>query len=416
MGHYRIICPQCQKEFSGYALSCECFSLLRTEYSNSLKIQPLSGLWQYLDWLPCHNPLDTHVGSVTFQSNELGKELGLSNLFISFSGYWPEKGAYNLTGSFKDLEASPTIVRAQEAGIKALVIASAGNTARAFAHISNMTGFDVYLIVPKAYLHMLWTPEPPGEHIHLYTVDGDYWETIEIATKFCHINGLTPEGGAKNVARRDGMGTVLLEAAHIMKRLPDHYFQAIGSGTGAISCWEMANRLKSHNWKGNFVLHLSQNYPFVPIYQAWQAGRRQILPQDMPKAEKSIEELHAVVLSNRHPPYSETGGVYDALSETNGKMYAVTNSDARKAGKVFETLEGIDVLPAAEVAIASLFQAAEQELVGATDHILLNVTGGGVKRIQEDFGCYLIQPEGSLARPIAPLSKTVRSPRSSGRG
>lgn len=403
MGHYRIICPNCQKEFSGYALSCECPSLLQTEYSDPLEIKPLQGLWQYLDWLPCHNPLDTRAGSVSYQSKELGKELGLSNLFISFSGYWPEKGAYNLTGSFKDLEACPTVVRAQEAGIKALTIASAGNTARAFAHIANITGFEVYLIVPKSYLHMLWTPEPPTESIHLLTVDGDYWETIELAREFCHINGLTPEGGAKNVARRDGMGTVMLQGALFMNRLPDHYFQAIGSGTGAISCWEMANRLRRHNWQGNPILHLSQNYPFVPIYHAWQAGRRKILPEDMENAEKSIEELHAVVLSNRHPPYSEIGGLYDALSDTDGKMYAVTNADAQRAGNQFEDLEGIDILPAAEVAIASLFQAVEQGLVGATDHILLNVTGGGLKRIQEDFGCYLIQPEESLARPIAPL-------------
>lgn len=403
MGYYRIICPNCQKEFSGYALSCECPSLLRTEYANSFKIQSLPGLWQYIDWLPCRKPLDTRAGSVTFPSKGLGKELGLSNLFISFSGYWPEKEAFNLTGSFKDLEACPTVVRAQEAGITALTIASAGNTARAFAHMANITGFEVYLIVPKSYLQMLWTPEPPTESIHLLTVDGDYWETIEIAREFCQINGLTPEGGAKNVARRDGMGTVMLQSAHFMKRLPNHYFQAIGSGTGAIACWEMAQRLKQHNWQGNPVLHLSQNYPFVPIYHAWQAGRRKILPEDMQNAEKSIEELHAVVLSNRHPPYSEIGGLYDALSDTDGKMYAVTNADAQRAGKQFEALEGIDILPAAEVAIASLFQAVEQGHVKANDHILLNVTGGGLKRIQEDFGCYLIPPEGSLARPIVPL-------------
>lgn len=403
MGPHRIICPQCRREFSGYALSCECSTLLKTEYANSLELRSLPGLWKFLDWLPCQNPLETKVGSVTFRSIGLAKELGLANLFISFSGYWPERGAFNLTGSFKDLEASPTVARAQEAGIEALTIASAGNTARAFAHVANNTGFEVYLIVPKSYLHMLWTPEIPSEHIHLLTVDGDYCETIEMAAEFCQLNGITPEGGAKNVARRDGMGTVMLEAAYTMKRLPDHYFQAIGSGTGAISCWEMANRLRSHNWKGNPVLHLSQNFPFIPIYRAWEAGRRQILPDDLQNARECIEGIHAVVLSNRNPPYSPTGGLYDALSTTKGKVYSVTNSDARKAGRLFEALEGIDILPAAEVAIASLFQAVESEFVNSTDHILLNVTGGGVKRIQDDFGCYLIQPEGSLTRPIVPL-------------
>ena len=52
------------------------------------------------------------------------------------------------------------------------------------------------------------------------------------------------EGGAKNVARRDGMGTVMLDAAVTIGRMPDYYFQAIGSGTGGIAAWEAALRLR----------------------------------------------------------------------------------------------------------------------------------------------------------------------------
>lgn len=397
MGDHRIVCPECKREFSGYALSCDCLTLLRTEYPNSLKLRSLPGLWRFLDWLPCQKPLDTQAGSVTYRSSELAQELGLRNLFVAFTGYWPEKGAYNLTGSFKDLESNPTIVRAQEAGVNALAIASAGNTARAFAHLANQTGFNVYLIVPKSCLDKLWTPEPPTDNIHLFTVDGDYCSTIELTKDFCQLNGITPEGGAKNVARRDGMGTVMLDGAFAIKQLPTHYFQAIGSGTGAISCWEMANRLQSIGWKGNPILHLSQNYPFVPIVNAWNAGRRDILPEDMKNAEESIRKMHAVVLSNRHPPYTIGGGVYDALTDTQGKMYSVTNAEARKAGKLFESLEGIDILPAAEVVIASLLQAVDQGTIQKHDTILLNVTGGGLKRLEEDYGFFQIEPEGSIS-------------------
>jgi cysteate synthase len=397
MGDHRVVCPECKREFSGYALSCDCFTLLRTEYSNPLRIRSLPGLWRFLDWLPCHKPLDTQAGSITFRSSELAQELGLSNLYIAFTGYWPDKKAYNLTGSFKDLESNPTVVRAQETGVNALAIASAGNTARAFAHLANQTGFDVYLVVPESCLSKLWTPEPPTENIHLFSVAGDYCSTIELTRDFCQLNDITPEGGAKNVARRDGMGTVMLDGAFTMKRLPDHYFQAIGSGTGAISCWEMANRLQSIGWKGNPILHLSQNHPFIPIVNAWKAGRRDILPEDMENSEESIRKMYAVVLSNRHPPYTIGGGVYDALNDTQGKMYSVTNGEARKAGKLFESLEGIDLLPAAEVVVASLLQAVEQGTIQKSDHTLLNVTGGGLKGLEEDFGLFRIEPEGTLS-------------------
>jgi cysteate synthase len=65
-------------------------------------------------------------------------------------------------------------------------------------------------------------------------VKGDYYDAINVA----HITGkpdFVPEGGAKNVARRDGAGTVMLDATLTMKHLPDHYFQAVGSGTGGIA-------------------------------------------------------------------------------------------------------------------------------------------------------------------------------------
>jgi cysteate synthase len=405
MGKFEVFCPTCQTIFSGYTLSCQCNSLLQTRYFRSLEPRALQGLWRFLDWLPCEKPLDTKAGSITYTSQNLGRELGLDNLIIGFTGYWPERHAYNLTGSFKDLEASPTVARAKENGVSALTIASAGNTARAFAHMANVTDFEVYLIVPETSMSMLWTPEVPTKRVHLITVKSDYYKAIEVTGSFCKIKNIFPEGGAKNVARRDGMGTVMLDAALTIKRLPDHYFQAIGSGTGAIGCWEMARRLQAHGWKGQPKLHLSQNKPFIPIYHAWKAGRRQILPEDMPQAEKSINQLHAVVLSNRNPPYSISGGVYDALSDTQGEMYAVTNSEAKQAGNLFESMEGIDLVPAAEVVVASLIQAVEEGQVDKTDWILLNVTGGGVKRIGEDFGYHEITPEISIDDPDCDLEE-----------
>ena len=113
--------------------------------------------------------------------------------------------------------------------------------------------------------------------------------------------------------------------------------------------------------------------------------------------------MYAVVLSNRKPPYSIGGGVYDALVSTNGEMYAVTNEEAKRAGKLFESVEGIDLLPAAEVAVASLIQAVERQQVDRDDWILLNVTGGGVERIKEDFGQYRIKPEATIKNPDTPL-------------
>ena len=91
--------------------------------------------------------------------------------------------------------------------------------------------------------------------------------------------------------------------------------------------------------------------------------------------------MRAQVLGNRNPPYSITGGLYDALTDTDGCMYRVTNEQARSAGLLFEESEGIDIDPAAEVAVAALLEAARGGRIRPRDSVLLNITGGGRRRL-----------------------------------
>jgi cysteate synthase len=182
-----------------------------------------------------------------------------------------------------------------------------------------------------------------------------------------------------------------------MGRLPDHYFQAVGSGVGALAVWEASRRLQADGRFGSRPprLHLSQNLPFAPMFRAWKEGRRELLPQDFPEPGKE-REIHATVLSTRSPPYSLAGGVYDALHQTGGRMYGITNREAREAQKLAEEVEGIDLDPAASVAVASLLQATEEGEVGREDLVLLNLTGGGYERIREDHPVHLLSPSLTL--------------------
>jgi len=112
----------------------------------------------------------------------------------------------------------------------------------------------------------------------------------------------------------------------------------------------------------------------------------------MPDAETSIERVSAGVLTNRHPPWGVRGGVYDALAASGGRMYAVSNDEARSAARLFEATEEIDLDPAAAVAVASLLRAAEEGFIGLDEHVLLNVTGGGYARAAEDLDRYPVEP------------------------
>lgn len=410
---YSLVCTGCSCVYFDDRLKCDSDnSLLRTNYQKKrLELINVLGMGRFHDWLPINEIITSDSGPVAYKSTELASELGLKNLYISFNGYWPERGAFIKTCSFKELEAFPTIQKIKNSG-KSLVLASAGNTARAFAHVSALTGVKVYIVVPASGMLRMWLPEEPGPSIHLIQMgkNCDYTDSIHLAERIAALPGMQAEGGARNVARRDGMGTVMLDAAFYMDRLPDHYFQAIGSGTGGIAAWEASLRLIEDGRFGTKLpkLHLAQNLPFAPMLNAWKAGRREIIKDiDMPNPKKLIHEMYADILSNREPPYSVVGGVYDALCSTDGEMYGISNSEAKSAQRLFEGAEGIDIFPPAAVAVASLIEAVDSGKVDADEHILLNITGGGMKRLEEDHILYRMEPTAYAENANVSLSEII---------
>jgi cysteate synthase len=216
--------------------------------------------------------------------------------------------------------------------------------------------------------------------------DTDYCDAITLAEQISKLDGFFPEGGAKNVARRDGLATTMLSAVEAIGRMPDYYFQAVGSGTGGIAVHEAAKRLVDDGRYGQTPprLMLSQNLPFVPMYLSWKSGRRELIGIDADDGKKQIQQIAASVLSNRKPPYSIKGGVFDALNEAHGDMFAADNFETLNASHLFQETEEIDIDPASAVAFATLRKAARYTQMERDAVILLHITGGGWQRQQAD--------------------------------
>lgn len=355
------------------------------------------GIYRFADWLPVNRMLAGSSAPVTYKSIGLANLLELNNLYITFSGYWPEKGALMTTCSFKETEAYSVCARLDPEQQKILVVASAGNTARAFAKVCSENHIPLLLCVPEDNLDALWFEKPLANCVKLIATKtgSDYFDAINLSDIACRCEGFVAEGGAKNVARRDGMGTTMLSATTTIGRIPDFYFQGIGSGTGAIAAWEANLRLIADGRFGNNKMKLvvSQNFPFTPIVDAWKANSRAMLPFDDETARKQVETIDAKVLSNRKPPYPPVGGLFDALTDTKGEVLAVTNEEARLAAALFQKFEGNDIHPAAAVAVASLIQAVDDKQVDPEAVIMLNITGGGENRFKEGKTLHFLKPE-----------------------
>ena len=333
---YKLRCVATGRVFEDDGLvledrQCNTPSLIRTEYEvKCIDIRSDdSGIYKFCDWLPVRRTLKGSAAPVTYKSEGLAAHLGLDNLYITFSGYFPEKGAEMTTCSFKETEAYSVC----------------GN-------------IPLLLSVPEDNLDALWFEEPLNDCVKLIAAQkgGDYFDAIHLSNVALKSGRFIAEGGAKNVARRDGMATTVLSAAAFIGRIPDYYFQAVGSGTGAIAAWEAAMRLETDGRFGpnRMKLMVSQNAPFVPMYDAWRADSRHMLPYDDHRARRDAGIIDAKVLSNRRPPYG--------------------------------------------LAVDSLIQAVKQGKVGREDVVMLNVTGGGERRYKAGRQMWYLKP--SIVFPL----------------
>ena len=359
-------------------------SLVRAVYANT-KFTPrddLKGIYRYAEWLPIRKPLRHSHAPVTYKSKGLASILGMENLYITFSGYCPKLGARMETCSFKETEAFSVCARLPKNNKRILVVQSAGNTARAFAKVCSDNNIPIVICVPLDNFSDLWFRKKlsPCVKIIATPAGSDYYDAIALGDKLCKDPRYMAEGGAKNVARRDGMGTTILSAVETIGRIPDAYFQAVGSGTGAIAAGENAERLAADGRCGEnkMRVYASQNAPFTIMYDSWKKHSRELVAMTPEEGRQKAEVILGKVLSNRKPPYSLAGGLFDVLEKSGGDMFKVTNDEIVSWVVRFFSAEGYDLFPASACAVASLKQALDAGVVKHDETVMLNITGGGM--------------------------------------
>jgi cysteate synthase len=103
--------------------------------------------------------------------------------------------------------------------------------------------------------------------------------------------------------QEDGMGTTVLSAVSFIKKIPNFYFQAVGSGIDTVAAWETNLRLIEDGRFGSHKMSL--------FFQCMKHGNY----------------LKETSLSNRQPWYSIGVWLFGVLSDTNGFVCSVTNEE-----------------------------------------------------------------------------------------
>ncbi len=139
-------------------------------------------------------------------ARRLGVALGLRNLYLKVEGQNP-------TGSFKDRGMVVAVAKAAEAGARAIVCASTGNTSASAAAYGAAAGMDVIVVLPKGQIAVGKLLQALIAGAKVVAIDGNFDQALAIVRALAEqddhpvtlVNSVNPFRleGQKTAAYRD---------------------------------------------------------------------------------------------------------------------------------------------------------------------------------------------------------------------
>ncbi|MFN8452346.1 MAG: threonine synthase [Anaerolineae bacterium] len=342
------------------------------EWLGAIKQRP-KGLWRYAEVLPIYD-LDNIVslgegGTPLIKSRALASMLGLKHLYIKDERQGP-------TASFKDRQATVAISALKEMGVDAVVVASTGNVAIAYAAYGARAGIKLWAFFPSL------TPGEKMREAALYgaeviKITGTYDQTKELAARFAKRQGVFLDRGIKSVAAIEAMKTMAYEIAEQLGymlndaarwRSPDWFIQSVSGGMGPIGVGKGYREMYDFGLIDKMpALGLVQATGCAPMVEAFQRRQRIATPIENP-------ETLITTLATGNPGRAYEL-LYDYVQEYGGYFASANDEEAFNAIRILARNDGISVEPAVGVAFAGLFKMVREGVIKPDDVVVVNCSG-----------------------------------------
>jgi threonine synthase len=330
-------------------------------------------LWRYRELLPL--PADTEPVSLgegmspLLACPRLGKELGLSRLFIKDESQLP-------TGSFKSRGMAVAVSMAKHLGLRRLAAPTAGNAGGALAAYGARAGIEVFVFMPDD------TPVINQMEAYLcgakvFLVNGLINDCGKIVREGLDKLGWFDMSTLKEPYRLEGKKTMGLELAEQFGwRLPDVILYPTGGGTGLIGMWKAFQELAALCWIDGAKmpkLVSCQSDGCAPIVRAFEEGER--FAQLFPNAKTVASGL-------RVPMAVGDFMMIDAIRASAGWAAAGREETIISWMRHVANLEGIAICPETAICFDVLRSGIECGRIGKDETIVVFNTGAAQKYIE----------------------------------
>jgi threonine synthase len=316
-------------------------------------------LLQYKKYLPVTSktPLFTIGEGDTplVKCDKLAQQYGCKELYFKLEGCHP-------TGSFKDRGMVVAVAKAVEAGSKAIICASTGNTSASAAAYAAYCGLKCIIVIPGGKIAMGKLAQAIVYGAKIIAIDGNFDKALDIVRSLSERQPVTLVNSL-NPYRIEGQKTAAFEIIDVLGDAPDYLFLPVGNAGNITAYWK--------GFKEYFAAGKATRKPKMYGFQA--EGAAPIV------RGHAIEKPETVATAIRIGNPASWEKAVAARDESGGIIDMVSDDEILGAQKIMASEAGVFGEPASAAPLAGLIKLTSQGKGFSNKIIVCVVTGNGLK-------------------------------------
>jgi threonine synthase len=268
----------------------------------------------------------------------------------------------NPTGSFKDRGMTVAVSKAVEAGARAIICASTGNTSASAAAYAARAGIICFVLIPDGQIALGKLAQAMVHGAIVLQIEGNFDAGMQLVKQVAERTPVTVVNSI-NPFRLQGQKTAAFEIVEALGEAPDYHCLPVGNA-GNISAY----------WMGYREYHASGVTGKRPVMAGYQAsGAAPFLRGGMIDNPETV----ATAIRIGHPQSWDKA--WQAQRESQGWFAQCSDEEILAAQRLLTQQEGIYCEPASAISIAGLLNDLRDGRIAAGSRVVCTLTGHGLK-------------------------------------
>jgi threonine synthase len=293
-------------------------------------------------------------------------------IFAKFEGLNP-------TGSFKDRGMTMAVTKAVEAGAKAIICASTGNTSASAAAYAARARIACFVLIPEGKIALGKLSQAMMHGSVVIQIRGNFDDGMRLvqlaaeSTSVALVNSINP-------FRPQGQKTVAFEVVEALGDAPDYHALPVGNAGNIGAHWSGYSELACEQTRacaycdGKCPFHRGKKATRRPIMLGYQASGAAPIVRGKP-----VENPETVATAIRIGNPASWELALTAQRESGGWFAECSDEEILRVQKLLAESEGIFCEPASAISVAGVLKDLELGRIGEGSTIVCTLTGHGLK-------------------------------------